>query len=63
MRTTEIKINGEKKEAILTAGGTGFKIYSVSDLDGWALVFGRKTAFIADNTPAANVVKPTPSGP
>jgi hypothetical protein len=56
MRTSEIKIDGIKKEAILTAGGPGFKIYTVLDLDGWVLSLGRRTSFVADNTPAAQVI-------
>lgn len=56
MRTTEIKIEGLKKEAVLVAGGPGFKIYTVSDLDGWALSLGRKISFVADNTPAAQAI-------
>ncbi|MGK5082984.1 hypothetical protein WDW37_06735 [Bdellovibrionota bacterium FG-1] len=56
MRTTEIKVNGEKREAQLAAGGQGFKIYTVFGLEGWALVLGRKTAFIDDKTPVAQVV-------
>lgn len=56
MRTSEIKIEGQKKEAVLVAGGPGFKVYTVSDLDGWAIALGRKVSFIADNTPAAQAV-------
>lgn len=56
MRTTEIKLNGEKREALLAAGGQGFKIYTVFGLEGWALVLGRKTAFVADKTPVAQAV-------
>lgn len=56
MRTTEIKIEGQKKQAVLTAGGPGFKIYTVLDLDGWVIVLGRKISIIEDNTPAAQAV-------
>jgi hypothetical protein len=56
MRTTELKINNEKKEAILVAGGSGFKVYTVSGLDGWALALGRKINFIEDKTPEAKTV-------
>lgn len=42
MRTTKLKIGLEKKEAVLVAGGPGFKIYSVSGFKGWVLVLGRK---------------------
>lgn len=56
MRTTELKINNEKKEAILVAGGSGFKVYTVSGLDGWALALGRKISFIEDKTPEASTV-------
>lgn len=56
MRSTEIKIDGEKKEAILIAGGSGFKVYAVSGLDGWALALGRKISFIEDKTPEAQTV-------
>lgn len=51
MRTTELKIEGEKKEAILVAGGAGFKIYSASDLDGWVLVIGRKVLVVRESSP------------
>lgn len=56
MRTTELKINNEKKEAILVAGGSGFKVYTVSGLDGWALALGRKISFIEDKSPEAKTV-------
>jgi hypothetical protein len=56
MRTAEIKIEGQKKSGVLVAGGQGFKIYTVADLDGWVLSLGRRTSFVADNTPAAQIV-------
>lgn len=56
MRSTEIKIDGQKKEAILVAGGSGFKVYTVSGLDGWAVALGRKISFIEDKTPEAQTV-------
>jgi len=56
MRSKEIKIAGEKKEAILVAGGSGFKVYTVSGLNGWALALGRKISFIEDKTPEAQTV-------
>lgn len=56
MRSKELKIAGEKKEAVLVAGGSGFKVYAVSGLNGWALALGRNISFIEDKTPAAQVV-------
>ena len=56
MRTKELKINNEKKEAVLVAGGSGFKIYAVSGLEGWAVALGRKISFIEDKTPEAKTV-------
>ena len=56
MRTTEIRIEGQKKEAVLTAGGPGFKIYTVCDLDGWVISLGRKISIIEDNSPEAQTV-------
>lgn len=56
MRTTELTINNEKKEAVLVAGGTGFKVYTVSGIDGWALACGRKINFIEDKTPEAKTI-------
>ena len=56
MRSKELKIAGENKEAVLVAGGSGFKIYAVSGLNGWALALGRKISFIEDKTPAAQIV-------
>ena len=50
MRTKEIKIGGEKKTAVLVAGGQGFKIYTVADIDGWIIVIGVKTHLIPDFT-------------
>jgi len=56
MRTSEIKIEGVKKEAVLVAGGAGFKVYSVAELDGWALAIGGKVSFIKDHTLEAQTV-------
>ena len=51
MRTTELKINNEKKEAVLIAGGQGFKIYTTSDTDGWILSLKRKIFIIEEHHP------------
>lgn len=56
MRTKELKINNETREAILIAGGSSFKIYSISGLDGWAIALGRKISFIEDKTPEFQTV-------
>ena len=56
VRTKELKINDEKKEAVLVAGGSGFKVYAVSGLEGWAVALGRKISFIEDKTPEAQTV-------
>lgn len=56
MRSKELKINNETKEAILVAGGAGFKVYAVSGLDGWAVALGRKISFIEDKTPEFQTV-------
>lgn len=56
MRSKELKIAGEKKDAVLVAGGAGFKVYAVSGLNGWALALGRKISFIEDKTPEAQTV-------
>lgn len=56
MRSKELKIAGEKKEAVLVAGGSGFKVYTVSGLNGWALALGRKISFIEEKTPEAQTV-------
>ena len=56
MRSKELKIAGEKKEAVLVAGGSGFKVYTVSGLNGWALALGRKISFIEDKTPEAQTI-------
>ncbi len=56
MRSTEIKIDGTKKQGVLVAGGPGFKVYTISDLDGWALALGRRISFIEDSNPAAQTV-------
>lgn len=56
MRSTQLTINNEKKEAVLVAGGDGFKVYTVAGIDGWALARGRKINFIEDKTPEAKTV-------
>lgn len=56
MRTKHLRIGTEKKDAILVAGGNGFKIYTVSGQNGWALAFGRKISFIEDKTPEGQTV-------
>ena len=47
MRTTQLKIGKEKNEAILVAGGSGFKIYSATGISGWVVVI-RRQIFIID---------------
>lgn len=47
MRTTQLKIGDEKKEAVLVAGGPGFKIYTASGMDGWIIRVPRKTFVVA----------------
>lgn len=42
MRTTNLKIGTETKDAILIAGGQNFKVYYVSSFDGWILKINRK---------------------
>lgn len=56
MRSKELKIAGKKEEGILVAGGAGFKVYAVSELNGWALACGRKINFIEDGAPEAKTV-------
>jgi hypothetical protein len=56
MRTTDIKIDGMKKAAVLVAGGPGFKIYTLVDYDGWVLALGRKISKIDDSSPFAQSV-------
>ncbi|HRK08757.1 MAG TPA: hypothetical protein PLZ57_13380 [Pseudobdellovibrionaceae bacterium] len=56
MRSKELKIVGEKKDAVLVAGGAGFKIYTVSGLNGWALALGRNISFIEEESQQAQTV-------
>lgn len=56
MRTKQMKINGESKEAVLVAGGPGFKIYTASGVDGWILVMGRKTLVVPESDPEFETV-------
>jgi 8-oxo-dGTP pyrophosphatase MutT (NUDIX family) len=46
-RTKMMKVNGQEVEAVLMAGGPGFKIYSA--LDGVVLVAGRKQLFVKES--------------
>jgi len=48
MRVTQIKIGPEKKDAVLVAGGPGFKIYSPNGSSGWALTIGRKVFMVEE---------------
>lgn len=54
MRTKTLKINGKETEAILMAGGKGFKIYSFSE--GLIVDKGREKIILQENTPAYEVV-------
>ncbi len=56
MRTKELKFDGKKVEAVLVAGGPGFKIYSATGVDGWLLKVGRQTILVADKTPESSIV-------
>jgi hypothetical protein len=42
MRTTQLKISGEKREALLISGGPGFKIYAASGINGLILVVAKQ---------------------
>jgi hypothetical protein len=48
-RTKSLKINGQEVEAVLMAGGPGFKIYSVPE--GVLVVAGRKQLFAKESDP------------
>jgi|GEM_PF-2245972 len=50
MRTTQLKIGDEKKDAVLVAGGPGFKIYTASGTDGWIIRIPRKTFVVVEGT-------------
>lgn len=56
MRTTKIKVGTEKKDAVLVAGGSGFKVYTASAFDGWILVLGRKVVPVGDQSPEFKTV-------
>jgi len=49
MRTKELKINGDPVEAVLMAGGPGFKIYHASD--SLVVVKGRKQIVFKEDDP------------
>jgi|SRR6185312_5090773 len=49
MRTKTLKINGKPVEAVLLAGGNGFKIYSVAD--SLVVVKGREQLVFKDGEP------------
>jgi len=48
MRTKLLKIAGQQRDAILIAGGDGFKIYNASGVSGWALVTGRTVRVVEE---------------
>jgi hypothetical protein len=48
MRTKNLKIEGKEVEAILIAGGPGFKIYSVSGISGWVIAKGNRNIVSSD---------------
>lgn len=56
MRTKELKIDNKITQAVLLAGGAGFKIYSASDYDGWVLMIGRKLRQIPEKAPEFKIV-------
>ncbi|RYZ93330.1 MAG: hypothetical protein EOP06_01325 [Proteobacteria bacterium] len=50
MRFTEIKIDSVPMQALLVAGGPGFKIYTVQGATYWLLVVGRKKHIVEPGT-------------
>lgn len=50
MRTKQLKIGKEKKEAVLVAGGAGFKIYTAVGVDGWLIAKGRKVFVVEEDS-------------
>lgn len=51
MRTKDLKVGGKTVEAVLLAGGPGFKIYHASGVDGVILALGRKQFVVAESDP------------
>jgi len=56
MRTKLLKIAGKQKDAILIAGGDGFKIYNVSGVSGWVLVTGRTVRVVAETGESFGII-------
>lgn len=44
MRLTSLKLNGTEVDGVLLCGGPGFKVYSVSGIEGYVIRFGRRAA-------------------
>lgn len=51
MRTKQLRVGGKVVEAMLVAGGAGFKIYSAPGFDGWIVAVGRKNVVVAEKSP------------
>lgn len=51
MRTKSLAINGKEFEAVLVAGGNGFKIYSSAEVSGWVLALGKRNVVIDESSP------------
>ena len=56
MRTTQLKIGKEKREAVLVAGGPGFKIYTANGIEGWVVVSGRQVHLIEASRPEFDAI-------
>lgn len=56
MRTTILKIEGKSLDAVLVAGGQGFKLYSLASLNAWGLKVGRKVLLIDEEHPKHQLV-------
>lgn len=56
MRTKDLKIDGKIRQAVLLAGGSGFKIYSASDFNGWVVAKGRKIFPVSEQSPEFRTV-------
>ena len=56
MRTKELKIGDVKREAVLVAGGQGFKIYHAAGVSGWILALGREMVIIDETEPECQII-------
>jgi hypothetical protein len=56
MRSTQLRVGNGKVEAVLVAGGSGFKIYTAPAIEGWVISIKRRIIVVNEGSPEFKTV-------